>query len=224
MLDCGIHPGFSGFASLPYLDETNVAEIDVALITHFHLDHCAAVPYLLQKTSFKVGSLTDRSGSSVAYMCVCKAKTRKAHLRPCAVHSVPAAASVCLNTGFLACLPWWLAAGICCLCFSGHVCVFCYDQSSHHLLDDHGTNQEPSPVLLPGSSCMPTSQSRCLQLCSQSMVPCAFPTSLTGKLRTLARVHDKSHLDSYASSHRYPPTFMMCCALTFRTHGLVHNT
>lgn len=54
MLDCGIHPGFSGFASLPYLDETNVAEIDVALITHFHLDHCAAVPYLLQKTSFKV--------------------------------------------------------------------------------------------------------------------------------------------------------------------------
>ncbi|MEW5299365.1 MAG: hypothetical protein WDW36_002388 [Sanguina aurantia] len=53
MLDCGIHPGFSGFASLPYLDETNVAEIDVALITHFHLDHCAAVPYLLQKTSFK---------------------------------------------------------------------------------------------------------------------------------------------------------------------------
>ena len=29
-------------------------QVDVALITHFHLDHCAAVPYLLQKTKFKV--------------------------------------------------------------------------------------------------------------------------------------------------------------------------
>ena len=29
-------------------------KVDVALITHFHLDHCAAVPYLLQKTKFKV--------------------------------------------------------------------------------------------------------------------------------------------------------------------------
>ena len=28
-------------------------QVDVALITHFHLDHCAAVPYLLQKTKFK---------------------------------------------------------------------------------------------------------------------------------------------------------------------------
>jgi Cft2 family RNA processing exonuclease len=28
-------------------------QVDVALITHFHLDHCAAVPYLLSKTRFK---------------------------------------------------------------------------------------------------------------------------------------------------------------------------
>jgi cleavage and polyadenylation specificity factor subunit 3 len=53
MFDCGIHPGLSGFNSLPYLDSVDLAQVDVALITHFHLDHCAAVPYLLRKTKFK---------------------------------------------------------------------------------------------------------------------------------------------------------------------------
>lgn len=53
MLDCGIHPGFSGLASLPFLDEVDLDTVDVALITHFHLDHCAAVPYLVGKTNFK---------------------------------------------------------------------------------------------------------------------------------------------------------------------------
>lgn len=54
MLDCGIHPGLQGEGSLPYLSAEDLDTIDVALITHFHLDHCAAVPYLLQKTVFKV--------------------------------------------------------------------------------------------------------------------------------------------------------------------------
>ncbi|KIZ07536.1 Cleavage and polyadenylation specificity factor subunit 3 [Monoraphidium neglectum] len=53
MLDCGIHPGYSGLGSLPFLDEVELDQIDVALITHFHLDHCAAVPYLIGKTNFK---------------------------------------------------------------------------------------------------------------------------------------------------------------------------
>eukprot|EP00798_Chlamydomonas_sp_ICE-L_P001513 gene1513-32891_t len=53
MFDCGIHPGYSGLSSLPYLDEVDLTTVDVALITHFHLDHCAAVPYLLTKTRFK---------------------------------------------------------------------------------------------------------------------------------------------------------------------------
>lgn len=56
MFDCGIHPGFSGVNSLPYLDgneDVDISKVDVALITHFHLDHCAAVPYLLSKTPFK---------------------------------------------------------------------------------------------------------------------------------------------------------------------------
>ena len=53
MLDCGIHPGFSGLASLPFLDEVDLETVDVMLVTHFHLDHCAAVPYAVGHTSFR---------------------------------------------------------------------------------------------------------------------------------------------------------------------------
>lgn len=53
MFDCGIHPGFSGHSALPFLDEVDLPSVDVALITHFHLDHCAAVPYLVGRTNFK---------------------------------------------------------------------------------------------------------------------------------------------------------------------------
>ncbi|KAL5006926.1 hypothetical protein ScPMuIL_015732 [Solemya velum] len=53
MLDCGIHPGLNGFASLPFLDLVEVEEIDLLLISHFHLDHCGALPYFLEKTGFK---------------------------------------------------------------------------------------------------------------------------------------------------------------------------
>jgi cleavage and polyadenylation specificity factor subunit 3 len=52
MLDCGIHPAYSGLGSLPYFDEIDPAKIDILLITHFHLDHCGALPYFLEKTSF----------------------------------------------------------------------------------------------------------------------------------------------------------------------------
>ena len=53
MLDCGIHPGFSGLASLPFYDEVDMETVDVMLVTHFHLDHCAAVPYVVGHTSFR---------------------------------------------------------------------------------------------------------------------------------------------------------------------------
>lgn len=53
MLDCGIHPGLNGMASLPFLDLVDVTEIDLLLISHFHLDHCGALPYFLEKTAFK---------------------------------------------------------------------------------------------------------------------------------------------------------------------------
>ena len=55
MLDCGIHPGFANEASLPYLDDIDLDEVDVMLVTHFHLDHSAAVPFVVGRTPFKVG-------------------------------------------------------------------------------------------------------------------------------------------------------------------------
>ncbi|KAF8023962.1 hypothetical protein BT93_F1227 [Corymbia citriodora subsp. variegata] len=40
-------------AALPYFDEIDPSTIDVLLITHFHLDHAASLPYFLEKTTFK---------------------------------------------------------------------------------------------------------------------------------------------------------------------------
>jgi len=53
MFDCGIHPAYSGLGSLPYFDEIETSKIDILLITHFHLDHCGALPYFLEKTQFE---------------------------------------------------------------------------------------------------------------------------------------------------------------------------
>lgn len=52
MLDCGVHPAYSGMASLPYFDEVEPEEIDLVLITHYHLDHAAGLPYLMERTNF----------------------------------------------------------------------------------------------------------------------------------------------------------------------------
>jgi cleavage and polyadenylation specificity factor subunit 3 len=48
-LDCGIHPGATGIAALPFFDEADLGSVDILLISHFHLDHAAALPYLLAK-------------------------------------------------------------------------------------------------------------------------------------------------------------------------------
>ncbi|XP_044745051.1 cleavage and polyadenylation specificity factor 73 [Coccinella septempunctata] len=53
MLDCGIHPGLSGMDALPFVDLIEADEIDLLLISHFHLDHCGALPWFLLKTNFK---------------------------------------------------------------------------------------------------------------------------------------------------------------------------
>ncbi|KAH9605732.1 hypothetical protein KSS87_008919 [Heliosperma pusillum] len=53
MFDCGIHPGYSGMSALPYFDEIDPSTIDILLVTHFHLDHAASLPYFLEKTTFK---------------------------------------------------------------------------------------------------------------------------------------------------------------------------
>jgi len=53
MLDIGIHPGYDGLNGLPYLDRIEPDQIDVLLVTHFHLDHAASLPYLTERTTFK---------------------------------------------------------------------------------------------------------------------------------------------------------------------------
>jgi cleavage and polyadenylation specificity factor subunit 3 len=53
LLDVGIHPGYEGLNGLPFLDRIEPDQIDVVLITHFHLDHAASLPYLTERTSFK---------------------------------------------------------------------------------------------------------------------------------------------------------------------------
>ena len=53
MLDCGIHAGYDGIAGLPFFDTVDPEEVDVLLITHFHLDHAASLPYFTERTKFK---------------------------------------------------------------------------------------------------------------------------------------------------------------------------
>uniref|UniRef100_A0A915J5F0 Cleavage and polyadenylation specificity factor subunit 3 n=1 Tax=Romanomermis culicivorax TaxID=13658 RepID=A0A915J5F0_ROMCU len=53
LLDCGIHPGLQGYDALPFTDIIDIEEIDLLLITHFHLDHCGALPYFLERTAFR---------------------------------------------------------------------------------------------------------------------------------------------------------------------------
>jgi cleavage and polyadenylation specificity factor subunit 3 len=44
---------YKGLNGLPYLDRVELDQIDVLLVTHFHLDHAASLPYLTERTSFK---------------------------------------------------------------------------------------------------------------------------------------------------------------------------
>lgn len=53
MLDCGIHPGLSGMDALPFVDMIEADQVDLLLISHFHLDHAGALPWFLQKTTFR---------------------------------------------------------------------------------------------------------------------------------------------------------------------------
>lgn len=53
MLDCGLHPALKGQDAMPYLDFLDLENVDLLLVTHFHLDHAACLPYFLSKTAFK---------------------------------------------------------------------------------------------------------------------------------------------------------------------------
>ncbi|KAK9462217.1 beta-lactamase-like protein [Lipomyces oligophaga] len=53
MLDAGVHPAMNGMAALPFYDDYDLSTIDVLLISHFHLDHAASLPYVMTHTEFK---------------------------------------------------------------------------------------------------------------------------------------------------------------------------
>ncbi|CAL8088600.1 unnamed protein product [Orchesella dallaii] len=53
MLDIGIHPGHTGMEALPFVDLIDADEVDLLLVSHFHLDHAGALPWFLLKTAFK---------------------------------------------------------------------------------------------------------------------------------------------------------------------------
>ncbi|KAG6856292.1 endoribonuclease ysh1 [Tephrocybe sp. NHM501043] len=42
-------------ASLPFIDELDWSTVDAILVTHFHLDHAAALTYITEKTNFRDG-------------------------------------------------------------------------------------------------------------------------------------------------------------------------
>ncbi|KAJ1663108.1 endoribonuclease ysh1 [Coemansia sp. RSA 1813] len=65
MLDCGLHAGRSGPNSLPFLDQIDPATVDVLLVSHFHIDHAAAVPYYLERTTFKGRTFMTRPTKGV---------------------------------------------------------------------------------------------------------------------------------------------------------------
>ena len=53
LLDCGIHPGLKGEDALPFVDMIDASNIDLLLVSHFHLDHAGALPWFLQRTTFR---------------------------------------------------------------------------------------------------------------------------------------------------------------------------
>ncbi|PUU73580.1 beta-lactamase-like protein [Tuber borchii] len=53
MLDAGVHPAYEGLAGLPFYDQFDLSAVDVLLISHFHLDHAASLPYVMTKTNFR---------------------------------------------------------------------------------------------------------------------------------------------------------------------------
>ncbi|KAL5373615.1 endoribonuclease ysh1 [Paraphaeosphaeria sporulosa] len=52
MLDAGMHPAHEGLSAMPFYDEFDLSTVDVLLISHFHVDHAASLPYVLAKTNF----------------------------------------------------------------------------------------------------------------------------------------------------------------------------
>ncbi|GIX65182.1 cleavage and polyadenylation specificity factor subunit 3 [Babesia caballi] len=68
LFDCGLHPALSGVGALPVFEAIDLAKVKVCLITHFHLDHCGAVPYLLSRTAFKGRILMTYATKAICHL------------------------------------------------------------------------------------------------------------------------------------------------------------
>ena len=54
MLDCGLHVGFDDPAqAFPDFSRINLKQIDAVLITHYHIDHCGALPTLTERARYE---------------------------------------------------------------------------------------------------------------------------------------------------------------------------
>lgn len=55
MFDCGAHPGYGDERRFPNFDSIpDLAKLSCVLITHFHLDHAAALPYFTEKLGVNI--------------------------------------------------------------------------------------------------------------------------------------------------------------------------
>uniref|UniRef100_A0A2P2I228 Integrator complex subunit 11 n=2 Tax=Hirondellea gigas TaxID=1518452 RepID=A0A2P2I228_9CRUS len=56
MLDCGMHMGYNDerrFPDFSYISEGNLTEhLDCVIISHFHLDHCGALPFMTEMVGY----------------------------------------------------------------------------------------------------------------------------------------------------------------------------
>ena len=57
MMDCGMHMGYNDdrrFPDFTYITKTEklTDHLDCVIITHFHLDHCGALPYMSEMVGF----------------------------------------------------------------------------------------------------------------------------------------------------------------------------
>lgn len=53
LLDFGLHPAFENTDALPAYSYSEVPQVDLLLISHFHIDHCGGVPWLLSQSQFR---------------------------------------------------------------------------------------------------------------------------------------------------------------------------
>ena len=66
-----------GMDAQPFFDEVEADQVDLILITHFHIDHCAALPYFTEKTNFKVGCLAE---SYSCFMFIIRSRWKRSGL------------------------------------------------------------------------------------------------------------------------------------------------